>query len=143
VDDDRACRKALGILDRLTEHIRKRRGGDTLWRVLSEGGAVRIHISAEIVRQLNTFRDHLNAQFGTPQMPIVSSGPDGKPWHITTRQFRRTIALAHRQSAVRRGRRDDPVQACIRRRLRGAMPARVRSGFRNEVERERALAPAR
>src|SRR3546814_19612999 len=25
-------------------------------------------------------------------MPVIPPGPDGKPWRITTRQFRRTIA---------------------------------------------------
>src|SRR3546814_3804877 len=49
-------------------------------------------LSSEVVRQLNTFRDHLNTAFGSPDMPVIPPGPDGKPWRITTRQFRRTIA---------------------------------------------------
>ena len=130
--------KALGILDRLTEHIRKRRGGDTLWRVLSEGQSSKDHISAEIVRQLNAFRDHLNAQFGTPEVPIVSSGLDGKPWHITTRQFRRTVAwhIANRPFGAVAGMiqyKHASVAAYE------GYAGSSRSGFRNEVERERAL----
>ena len=84
--------RAIAVLERLTAHIRRHRGGDTLWRVLKEREGGKAHISAEIVRQLNTFRDHLNSQFGTPEAPIVPPGPDGKPWRITTRQFRRTVA---------------------------------------------------
>src|SRR3546814_17350120 len=49
-------------------------------------------LSSEVVRQLNTFRDHLNTAFGNPDMPVIPPGPDGQPWRITTRQFRRTIA---------------------------------------------------
>lgn len=45
-----------------------------------------------MVRQLNTFRDHLSTAFGSPDMPVTPPGNDGKPWRITTRQFRRTIA---------------------------------------------------
>ncbi len=63
--------KAIAMLERLTTHIRRRRGGDTLWRVLNDGQRCKEHISAEIVHQLNAFRDHLNAQFGTPAAPVV------------------------------------------------------------------------
>src|SRR3546814_3309117 len=48
--------------------------------------------TAEIVRQLNRFRDHLNDHFGSAQAPVIPAGPDGRPWRLTTRQFRRTIA---------------------------------------------------
>jgi hypothetical protein len=129
--------KAITVLERLTEHIRHRRGGDTLWRVLSDHGS-KDHISAEIVRQLNTFRDHLNAQFGTPEAPIVPPSPDGKPWRITTRQFRRTVAwhIANRPFGT--------VAGMIQYKHSGiaayeGYAGSSRSGFRNEVERERAL----
>jgi hypothetical protein len=71
--------KAIAVVERLTEHIRRRQGGDTLWRMLDEGRSSKDHISAEIVRQLNVFRDHLNARFGTPEAPVIPPGPDGKP----------------------------------------------------------------
>ena len=54
--------------------------------------ATKSHISAEIVRQLNAYRDHLNALFGSDEQPVIPPGPSGEPWRITTRQFRRTIA---------------------------------------------------
>ncbi|MFX8984354.1 integrase, partial [Acinetobacter baumannii] len=50
------------------------------------------HLSAEIVRQLNLYRDHLNELFGTINEPVIPNSSEGKPWRITTRQFRRTIA---------------------------------------------------
>ena len=61
-------------------------------RVLdAQASATRTHISAEIVRQLNVYRDHLNARFGTTQARHPARS-NGAPWRITTRQFRRTIA---------------------------------------------------
>jgi hypothetical protein len=87
---------AIAVLERLTHHVRQRRGGDTLWRVLDHGRSSKEHVSAEIVRQLNAFNDHLNAQFATADAPIITAGTDGKPWRITTRQFRRTAPLPSR-----------------------------------------------
>ena len=130
--------KAIGVLERLTEHIRRRRGGDTLWRVLNDSQSTKDHISAEIVRQLNVFRDHLNAQFATPEAPVIPPGPDGKPWRITTRQFRRTVAwhIANRPFGTVAGMiqyKHASVAAYE------GYAGSSRSGFRNEVERERAL----
>lgn len=130
--------KAITVLERLTEHIRRNRGGDTLWRVLDIRQSSKDHISAEIVRQLNAFRDHLNSQFGMPEAPIIPPGPDGKPWRITTRQFRRTVAwhIANRPFGT--------VAGMIQYKHSGiaayeGYAGSSRSGFRNEVERERAL----
>jgi integrase len=130
--------KAITVLDRLTEHIRRHRGGDTLWRVLNDGQSSKDHISAEIVRQLNAFRDHLNSQFGTTEAPVVPPGIDGKPWRITTRQFRRTVAwhIANRPFGT--------VAGMIQYKHSGiaayeGYAGSSSSGFRTEVERERAL----
>src|SRR6266481_6012673 len=130
--------KAITVLERLTEHIRRRRGGDTLWRVLDEGRSSKDHISAEIVRQLNAFRDHLNAQFGTLEAPIIPPGPDGKPWRVTTRQFRRTVAwhIANRPFGTVAG-MIQYKHASIA--AYEGYAGSSRSGFRTEVERERAL----
>jgi integrase len=129
---------AITVLERLTAHIRRRRGGDTLWRVLSDGQRCKEHISAEIVRQLNGFRDHLNAQFGTPEALTVPPGPGGKPWRITTRQFRRTVAwhIANRPFGTVAG-MIQYKHASIA--AYESYAGSSRSGFRNEVERERAL----
>ena len=130
--------KAVAVLERLTAHIRHRRGGDTLWRVLNEGQGTKEVISAEIVRTLNAFRDHLNEHFGSAGAAIVPPGPHGKPWRITTRQFRRTVAwhIANRPFGT--------VAGMIQYKHSGiaayeGYAGSSRSGFRNEVERERAL----
>ena len=60
--------------------------------MLRPSAVTKTHLSSEVVRQLNAFRDHLNAAFGTPDAPAIPPGPDGQSWRITTRQFRRTIA---------------------------------------------------
>ena len=59
---------------------------------MSLKSGTKTHISAEIVRQLNAFRDHLNTLFGTDTEAVIPAGPTGTPWRLTTRQFRRTIA---------------------------------------------------
>src|SRR3546814_12761884 len=84
-------------------------GSDTLWPVLRASAVSKTHLSSEVVRQLNTFRDHLNTAFGNPDMPVIPPGPDGKPWRITTRQFRRTIAwhIANRQFGTIAGMRSE------------------------------------
>ena len=130
--------KAIIVLEHLTQHIRRHRGGDTLWRVLNDGRSSKMHVSAEIVRQLAAFRDHLDAQFGTPQAPIVPPGPDGKPWRITTRQFRRTVAwhIANRPFGTVAG-MIQYKHASIA--AYEGYAGSSRSGFRNEIERERAL----
>lgn len=130
--------KAIRVLEQLTERIRKRRGGDTLWRVLDDGRSSKDHISAEIVRQLNAFRDHLNSQFGTPGAPIIPLGTDGEPWRITTRQFRRTIAwhIANRPFGTVAG-MIQYKHASIA--AYEGYAGSSRSGFHTEVERERAL----
>jgi integrase len=130
--------KAIAVLERLTYHVRQHRGGDTLWRVLDHGRSSKEHVSAEIVRQLNAFHDHLNAQFATADAPIIPAGTDGKPWRITTRQFRRTVAwhIANRPFGTVAGMiqyKHASVAAYE------GYAGSSRSGFRNEVERERAL----
>jgi hypothetical protein len=84
--------EAIAALERLSARAAHRSGSDTLWPVLQPNVSSKAHLSSEVVRQLNAFRDHLNAQFGTPDAPAIPPDPDGKPWRITTRQFRRTIA---------------------------------------------------
>lgn len=84
--------EAIAVLERLSARAGQARGTTTLWPVLVLRANTKTHVSAEIVRQLNRFRDHLNDRFGTAQAPIIPAGPNGAPWRLTTRQFRRTIA---------------------------------------------------
>ena len=84
--------EAIAVLERLTCRAAEARGLDTLWPVLALGRAAKSYISAEIVRQLNAYRDDLNALFGSDERLAIPPAPAGEPWRITTRQFRRTIA---------------------------------------------------
>ncbi len=84
--------EAIEVLERLSARVAAARGTDTLWPVLVSRAGSKDYVSAEIVRQLNAYRDHLNLLFGTDGAPIIPPGPDALPWRITTRQFRRTIA---------------------------------------------------
>ena len=130
--------EAIHVLEQLSTRASALRGSDTLWPVLDLGRASKDHVSAEIVRQLNVYRDHLNALFGTPDTPIVPPGPTGAPWRLTTRQFRRTIAwhIANRPFGTIAGMiqyKHASVAA-----FEGYAGA-SRSGFRAEVEAERRL----
>ncbi len=126
------------VLHRLTARVRAADGEDGLWRVLHPRSYSKTHISSEIVRTLNQFRDHLNAQFGSPGAPIVPPGPDGHPWRITTRQFRRTIAwhIANRPFGAVAGMiQYKHASVAAFEGYAGSSP----SGFRAEIARERAL----
>ena len=66
--------EAIDVLERLSARSAQARGVETLWPVLSIKTGTKDHVSAEIVRQLNVYRDHLNALFGTEPTPVVSIG---------------------------------------------------------------------
>ena len=106
--------------------------------MLDIGRANKDHVSAEIVRQLNVYRDHLNALFGSNDEPVIAPGPTGAPWRIATRQFRRTIAchIANRPFGTIAGMiqyKHASVAAFE------GYAGSSRSGFRAEVEAERRL----
>ncbi|PZR83282.1 MAG: integrase [Stutzerimonas stutzeri] len=130
--------RAVEVLERLSFRAASARGLATLWPVLAAKSVCKDHLSAEIVRQLNRFRDHLNDLFGTPDMPAVPNGPNDQPWRITTRQFRRTIAwhIANRPFGTIAGMiqyKHASVAAFE------GYAGSSRSGFRAEVENQRRL----
>jgi len=130
--------EAVKVLHRLSARVRAADGEDGLWRVLHPTPSSKTHLSAEIVRTLNAFRDHLNACFASPDAPIIPPGPDGRPWRITTRQFRRTIAwhIANRPFGAVAGMiqyKHASVAAFE------GYAGSSRSVFRAEIARERAL----
>ena len=129
---------AIRILEQLSAHAAAAIGSDTLWPVLDRQRGSKDHISAEIVRQLNLYRDHLNMLFGNLGEPVVPCGPTGAPWRLTTRQFRRTIAwhIANRPFGTIAGMiqyKHASVAAFE------GYAGTSRSGFRAEVEAERRL----
>ncbi|MCK9549535.1 integrase [Aquamicrobium sp.] len=83
--------EAVAVLERLSARPARSSGADTLWPALHSSSG-KTHLSGDVGRHLNAFRDHLNTAFGSADTPVIPPGPDGKPWRITTRQFRRTIA---------------------------------------------------
>jgi len=130
--------RAVEVLERLSFRVASARGLTTLWPVLIARSVCKDHLSAEIVRQLNHFRDHLNDLFGTPDTPAVPNGRGGQPWRITTRQFRRTIAwyIANRPFGTIAGMiqyKHASVAAFE------GYAGSSRSGFRAEVENQRSL----
>lgn len=130
--------EAIEVLERLTRRAATARGLDTLWPVLLIRSTSKAHLSAEIVRQLNAYRDHLNALFGTADRPAIPPGPDGQPWRITTRQFRRTIAwhIANRPFGTIAG-MIQYKQASVA--AFEGYAGTSASGFRAEVETQRTL----
>jgi integrase len=130
--------EAVDVLEQLSARSVQARGVETLWPVLSLKTGTKTHVSAEIVRQLNTYRDHLNALFGTEAAPVVPPGPGGAPWRITTRQFRRTLAwyIANRPFGTIAGMiqyKHASVAAFE------GYAGSSKSGFRAEIEAQRAL----
>lgn len=130
--------KAVEVLERLSFPAATARGLTTLWPVLAAKSVCKDHLSAEIVRQLNLYRDHLNKLFGTVNEPVIPNSPEGKPWRITTRQFRRTIAwhIANRPFGTIAGMiqyKHASVAAFE------GYAGSSKSGFRAEVESQRAL----
>jgi hypothetical protein len=130
--------RAVDVLERLSFRAASARGLTTLWPVLAAKSVCKDHLSAEIVRQLNRYRDHLNELFGTVNEPVIPDSPEGKPWRITTRQFRRTIAwhIANRPFGTIAGMiqyKHASVAAFE------GYAGSSKSGFRAEVENQRAL----
>lgn len=129
---------AIRVLEQLSARAAAARGTDTLWPVLALKPGTKAHVSAEIVRQLNAYRDHLNASFGAEDTPVIPPGPDGASWRITTRQFRRTIAwhIANRPFGTIAGMiqyKHASVAAFE------GYAGSSNSGFRAEIEAQRAL----
>lgn len=130
--------EAVQALEHLSARVAAAHNADTLWPVLVAKAGSKDHVSAEIVRQLNAYRDHLNALFGADEAPVIPPGPHGLPWRITTRQFRRTIAwhIANRPFGTIAGMiqyKHASVAA-----FEGYVGS-SRSGFRAEVDAQRAL----
>ncbi|QDG94765.1 integrase (plasmid) [Rhizobium sp. NIBRBAC000502774] len=129
---------AIAVLEQLNVRSAQQRGTETLWPVLSLAHARKQALATDIVTRLNQFRDHLNERFGTSEEPILPLGPDGRPWQLTTRQFRRTIAwhIANRPFGTIAGMiQYKHVSVATFEGYAGSS----RSGFLAEVENERRL----
>lgn len=129
---------AISVLEQLNVRSVQQRSTETLWPVLSLAHARKQALATDIVNRLNQFRDHLNMRFGTEAEPIIPPGSDGRPWQLTTRQFRRTIAwhIANRPFGTIAGMiQYKHVSVATFEGYAGSS----RSGFLAEVETERRL----
>jgi hypothetical protein len=130
--------RTVAVLECLTGPARARRGIDSLWVVLKNAAATKDHLSSEIVRTLNQFRDHLDRTRGEPATPAIPRGADNQPWHFSTRQFRRTVAwhIANRPFGTVAG-KIQYKHASIA--TFEGYAGESRSGFRAEIAHEHAL----
>lgn len=130
---------AVRVLERLAARIDRHDAPDTLWPVLSQRATCKPHVSAEIVRNLNAFVAHINNDLCSDgDNRAVPQSPDGAPWRLTTRQFRRTIAwhIANRPFGTVAGMiqyKHASVAAFE------GYAGSSRSGFRRQVVQERRL----
>ncbi|MDA9391613.1 hypothetical protein WN73_13400 [Bradyrhizobium sp. CCBAU 45394] len=126
--------RAIDVVERLTAQQRATRGVDTIWQALSMADD-RAELRGGVIRLVNGLREHLDARSrGGPAIPHV----EGRPWWFTPRQFRRTLAwyIANRPFGTVAGKiQYKHASIAMFEGYSGSSP----SGFRREVEQERAL----
>ncbi|MER8788337.1 hypothetical protein NKH71_10805 [Mesorhizobium sp. M0983] len=127
--------QAIEVAERLSVRQREARGADTIWQTLVTTKGDEREIRGGVIELLNELRDQLDlrSQNG-PAIPHV----DGMPWWFTPRQFRRTLAwhIANRPFGTVAGKiQYKHASIAMFEGYSGASP----SGFRHEVEQERAL----
>ncbi len=134
--------RAISVLEELTTDFRRETGSDLLF-VNLHNRKTDFAIKSRAARRVNDFRDHINAtlqprliDMGIPANP---AGPDGEPWLFNTRQFRRTVAwhIANRPFGVVAGMIQYGHTCEV---IFEGYAGNSASGFRAEVEAERALA---
>ena len=128
--------KAVDVAERLAERYRERRGEDGIWFTLDRGTARERGLS-HIVRRINLLRSHVNEQYGTHEEPAIPLAGE-RPWTFNTRQLRRTVAwyIANRPFGVIAGKIQYKHASVA---MFDGYAGSSASGFRQEVEQERAL----
>ena len=85
--------EVIGVLERLSKDACVAQGTDTLWPVLDLSRAGKTHLSTDIVRSLNAFRDHINVELASKNaVELIPTTHNDRAFKINTRQFRRTLA---------------------------------------------------
>ena len=127
--------RAVAIMEALSRRAREGRNLSSLWVSLKQWAWTADHLASQASPIVNAFRDGLDAHVqDAPAIPHV----DGKPWRLTTRQFRRTIAwyIANRPFGTVAGKiQYKHASVAIFEGYAGSS----HGDFRRAVERERAL----
>ncbi|HWL19137.1 MAG TPA: hypothetical protein VNS33_05675 [Bradyrhizobium sp.] len=127
--------QAIEVAARLSVRQREARGTDTIWQTLATTTGHERELRGGVIDLLNDLREQLDLRSPSgPAIPHV----DGMPWWFTPRQFRRTLAwhIANRPFGAVAGKiQYKHASIAMFEGYSGASP----SGFRLEVEQERAL----
>lgn len=127
--------RAVAVAERISEGQRAARGAETIWQSLPMANPASGELRMGIGRLINELRDRIDSMGADGHViPQV----DGVPWWFTTRQFRRTLAwhIANRPFGTVAGKiQYKHASIAMFEGYSGSSP----SGFRQEVEQERAL----
>jgi hypothetical protein len=129
--------RALQVAEKLSERYRDAKGKEDLWIGLDSRSRAPSRGMGNILRQLNSFRAHLDRQYGEHDAPAIPQ-VDGRSWWFTTLQFRRTVAwyIANRPFGAVAGKiQYKHASVAMFEGYAGSSP----SGFRQEVEQQRLL----
>jgi hypothetical protein len=127
--------RAIEVAERLTVQQRQIRGADTIWQTLAMNNGNMTVLRGGVIHLINCLRDHLDAR--SPEGSVIPH-VQGRPWWFTPRQFRRTLAwyIANRPFGTVAGKiQYKHASIAMFEGYSGSSP----SGFRREVEQERAL----
>jgi hypothetical protein len=128
--------RAVEVAERLSARYRARRGEEGVWIMLDRGQALERGLP-HVVRQINRFSTHLDERYGVAGAPAIPLN-DGRSWVFNTRQLRRTVAwyIANRPFGVVAGKIQYKHASVA---MFDGYAGSSASGFRQEVEQERAL----
>ena len=129
--------RAVATAERLAAQHRQQRDEDDLWLTLDRRSRSAGRGIPSIVKQINRFRAHLDESYGREGEPVIPT-VDGQPWSFSTRQFRRTLAwyIANRPFGAVAGKIQYKHASVA---MFDGYAGSSASGFRQEVEQERAL----
>lgn len=127
--------RAVAVAERISEGQRAARGVETIWQSLPMTNPASGELRLGVGRLINELRDRIDSMDADGHViPQVN----GAPWRFTTRQFRRTLAwhIANRPFGTVAG-KIQYKHASIA--MFEGYSGSSASGFRQEVEQERAL----
>ncbi len=129
--------RAVAVAERLAEHHARQHRGDELWTAIAGRRSGCQAGLPYIVKWINKFRTLIDERYGTIDRPVFPR-VDGRPWSFNTLQFRRTLAwyIANRPFGVVAGKIQYKHASVA---MFDGYAGSSASGFRQEVEQERAL----